>query len=563
VQFECQVLYHNYVALKRNSKEQWIKVNQQRPACSREKPLYHRDEWRWVTVVTALIVLLSFMLHIIGWLNSSGGWHFMGIVINVPDGHSYIAKMRQGYEGNWLFRLPYTPEDQRGALLYLLYITLGNVARVLGLPLELVFHIARAVSNALLVVATYALAARLSPSIPIRRLAVLFALFGSGFGWFLIAFDIFLPDLWLPEAFPFQSMLLNVHFPLALALALVVLNLFGFTTDRLPWYRGLLGVAVTGILTMIRSDLTIVILGTVGVAQVLRAWRDRRISWRSVGWIAAAGLVSVAYSLYTLYILATDPSLESWIAQNLQLTPPLVHFGLGYGFITVLAVAGLIVAVSRRDDGDLLLLAWLGILLVAIYLPFDSQRRFSMGMGLALGLLAVRGWEALTHRLSLRRVSMWGWLVGAMAALTNLVLVGSLCQKVLAHDPQYFLTSGEWAAMNWMEKSLPKDAVVLASPDTGIFIPAWAGQRVVYGHPCETIRADERRQQVTAFWSGEMSPEEQVQFLVENRVSFAFLGPRERALGGFLPIEWGELIFESQDTQVYKLNGAAFDAEQR
>jgi len=471
--------------------------------------------------------------------------------------------MRQGYEGNWLFRLPFTPEDQRGVPLYLPYTVLGHAARVSGLPLALVFHVVRAVSNALLVVATYALAARLSASVPIRRLAVLFALFGSGFGWFPIAFGIFTPDLWLPEAFPFQAMLLNVHFPLALALALVVLNLLGLSTDGLPWCRGVVAVGATGILVTLRSDLTVVILMTVGVTYALRAWRDRRIAWRMMGWMAAAGMVSIPYILYTLYILTADPTLESWIAQNLQLTPSLTQFGLGYGFIAILAVVGLVVAARRRDDGDLLLLAWLGVLLVAIYLPFNSQRRFSMGMGLMLGLLAAVGWEALTRRLSVHRASVWGWLVGAMATLTNLVLVGGLCQKVLSHDPQYFLTSGEWAARNWMEESLPKDVVVLASPDTGIFIPAWAGQRVVYGHPCETIRADERREQVVAFWSGEMSPNEQSRFLATNHVSYLFLGPRERALGGFLPVEWSDLIFKSQDTRVYKLDSAALDVEQR
>jgi hypothetical protein len=528
----------------------------------RRKSLYRRDEWYWLAVATILVVLLSFALHIVGWLNPSDGRYFTGIIINVPDGHSYIAKMRQGYEGNWLFRLPFTPENQRGALLYLPYITLGHVARVLGLPLALVFHVMRAVSNALLVVATYALAAHLSASVSIRRLAVLFALFGSGFGWFLVAFDIFPPDLWLPEAFPFQAMLLNVHFPLALALAAVVLNLLGLSTDGLPWYRGGIAVGAITLLAALRSDLTVVILGVVGVTQALRAWRDRRISWRGVAWTAVACAVSVPYIMYTLHTLTTDPSFENWIAQNLQLTPSPVLLGLGYGFITILAIIGLAVATRCREDGDLLLLAWLGVLLLAIYLPFSSQRRFSMGMGLPLGLLATRGWEALTRRLPVRRVNVWGWLVGAMAAITNLVLVGSLCQKVLALDPQYFLTGGEWTAMKWMAENQPKDVVVLASPDTGIFIPAWAGQRVVYGHPCETFHADERRDQVIRFWRGEMSPDETGQFLTTNHVSYVFFGPRERALNGSLPVGWGDLVFESQDTRVYKLNSAALDTAQ-
>lgn len=538
----------------------WTKVDEQQLEHLGTEPLYRRGEWHWLTGAAILVVLLSFMVHIIGWLNSSGGWHFTGIIINVPDGHSYIAKMHQGYDGNWLFRLPFTPEDQRGALLYFPYIMLGHIARVSGLSLALTFHIARAVSNALLIVATYALAARLNKSILIRRLAVLFALFGSGFGWFLVAFGIFPPDLWLPEAFPFQAMLLNVHFPLALALALVVLNLLGSHMDRLSWHRGALAVGVTAILTIVRPELTVLTLATTGLTQVLGAWRNRRIPWRTLGWTAAAGTVSSPYILYTLYILIADPIFKGWNAQNVQLTPPFVQFGLGYGLIAVLAIVGVSAALCRRHEDDLLLLVWLGTMLIAVYLPLQTQRRFSMGMGVVLGLLAAKGWEVLTRRLPVHRVSVWGWLIGAMAALTNFVLVGNLCQRVLAHDPQYFLTDGEWTAMEWMAENIPEDAVVLASPDTSIFIPAWAGQRVVYGHPCETIRADERRAQVMAFWTGEMSPDEKNRFLTSNHVSYVLLGPREEVLGGLLAMEWGNLVFESQDTRVYKLNSAALDA---
>jgi hypothetical protein len=536
--------------------EKMNQVKSQRSDASSLQSLYRRDEWRWVAVATGVIVLLSFWPHILGWLNS-GDLHFTSILKNVPDGQSYIAKMRQGYEGSWLFRLPFTPEDQPGALIYLPYLALGHAARALHLPLGVTFHIARAASSVLLVVATYALAARLSASVAIRRLAVLFVLFGSGLGWLLIAFKIYLPDLWLPEAFPFQTMLLNAHFPLALALALVVLNLLGFSLDDMPWHKGLLAVAVTGVLVILRSDLTLVILGTVGATQALRAGRHRHIPWPGIGWLVVASAVGALYILYTLYTISADPSFAAWIAQNVQWTPPLLQLGLGYGLITILAIAGLAVAVRRRDDGDWLLVVWLAVLLVAVYLPFKDQRRFSMGLGLVLGLLAARGWEDLTRRWPAHRVSWWGWLVGAMAALTNLVLWVTLCGQVLARDPQYFLSRGEWAAMTWMEASLPKDAVVLASPDSGIFIPAWAGQRVVYGHPVETIRADERRDQVTAFWKGEMSPSELPHFLAENRVSYVFWGPRERAIGNALPPEGSELVFEAQDTRVYKLSHAA------
>ena len=53
---------------------------------------------------------------------------FGGAVYNVEDVHSYLADMRQGWRGEWLFHNPYTPEDHPGSLIYLHYLLLGKVA---------------------------------------------------------------------------------------------------------------------------------------------------------------------------------------------------------------------------------------------------------------------------------------------------------------------------------------------------------------------------------------------------------------------------------------------------
>ena len=51
--------------------------------------------------------------------------------------------MRQGYAGSWLFRLPYSVEEQEGIVFFTLYLALGHLARLTGLSLVFVFHAAR------------------------------------------------------------------------------------------------------------------------------------------------------------------------------------------------------------------------------------------------------------------------------------------------------------------------------------------------------------------------------------------------------------------------------------
>jgi hypothetical protein len=117
--------------------------------------------------------------------------------------------------------------------------------------------------------------------------------------------------------------------------------------------------------------------------------------------------------------------------------------------------------------------------------------------------------------------------------------------------------------MTWLRENVGHENVVLCAPRTGMFVPAWAGQRVVYGHPFETVNAERREALVEAYWSGEMSAAEQNTFLQENRVEYLFVGPRERGLGAEGQGdggaeeqrsggagEQGELVFEAGDVRV-------------
>jgi hypothetical protein len=59
---------------------------------------------------------------------------FGGFFLNPIDGNTYLAKMRQGWDGAWQFRLPYTAEPGEGSYLFIFYLFLGHAARWLGIP---------------------------------------------------------------------------------------------------------------------------------------------------------------------------------------------------------------------------------------------------------------------------------------------------------------------------------------------------------------------------------------------------------------------------------------------
>ena len=168
-----------------------------------------RSEFRWVLIASLAVILLASLPTLYAWTLADADHVFSGFVYNAEDGNSYIAKMRLGARGEWLFRLVYTPEEHQGALVYTFYLLLGKLAAGLGLSLVFVYHLARALLGLGLLLTVYVFVARFSAEVTVRRVAWLLVAIGSGLGWLLTLLGAthWLGDLpldgWVPEAYAF------------------------------------------------------------------------------------------------------------------------------------------------------------------------------------------------------------------------------------------------------------------------------------------------------------------------------------------------------------------------
>ena len=104
-------------------------------------------EWRWVFIASGLLILLALLPYLLAYEIAPPGERFMGILVNPFDGQSYLAKMRQGASGSWLFNLTFTPEEHTPVFLYTFHIFLGHLSRWLALPVEPVYHTTRLIGS--------------------------------------------------------------------------------------------------------------------------------------------------------------------------------------------------------------------------------------------------------------------------------------------------------------------------------------------------------------------------------------------------------------------------------
>lgn len=500
-------------------------------------------EWRWVIVMSFLLVLLAFAPLMWVAVRGTGDWQFMGVLHNYRDGATYLSKMALGENGDWLMHFLHTPDTHGGALIQTLYIGLGHVARLSGVPSVVLFHVARMGAALMMYITLYQLGASIWARVRSRRLFFGIASIGAGFGWLFgsLTRTVEFPDfVLLPEAFPFYSSLVNVHFSLTIAFLALLAGLFitvfrpGADEDTTVLYGWPVAVLLTVLLAMLYPQALVPISGAVVVSAGVMAWREKRVPAYILRWVLAVIVPAVPFALYYAAVVTYNPAFAEWNRQNVTKAPPLWMMVVGFGLPLLLGIPAVIRAVRRFErDGDRLMLLWGVAILVMTYFPTNVQRRFAVGLMIPIAYFATRALEDVW----LPRIS-YRWRRWVYVALFPVIAISSLLTlfipiiPVIAGQPQaavgIFLQRDYVAAFSWINQRTTVNDVVVASPLVGAWIPAWAGTRTVYGHPYETLQAAEREAEIEAWYSGAADCER----LIERYdVDFILYGTEEAKLG--------------------------------
>ena len=521
-----------------------------------------RTEWRWLALCSGALILLTGLPYLVGWLMETSEYTFSGFFVAVEDGNDYLAAMRQGAAGRWLFHNPYTPEPHTGLFIHVVYLALGKVAHVFGLSLPLTLHLARLVAIPFLLVAVYCFVAQITSWQAVRRISCFLVAVGGGLGWLWVlmggefAPGVMPTDLWVPDASAFLTMLTFPHLVLAQALILW-LAVFGLRLLRHPNWRDLLGAALSGLcLSLIHPYSLPVQMGLLALYWVWQRWHSGCPAWKSLLYLGIAGSISAPYLVYALVSFNTDFVLRTWQEQNRLLSPQPVFYLLGFGLLCPLALLGLFhsAPLHRWRDHPFPIL-WLFVIPVLLYIPSNLQRRFLDGYQVPLILLAVCGLAALLYRVQPRWRRRAVLIFKTISTFSNLLLLGGFILLVMGRPPFVFNARPVLAAMDWLAAHAEADAVVLAAYDTGNLLPARALVRSFVGHGPQSVDADTRREQVRAFFSGTMSTDARLALLRDHRVRYVFYGPSERALGNASPADLPgvQLIYDQDGVQIYEV----------
>lgn len=475
--------------------------------------------------------------YLLAWRLAPSGWSFSGFLLNPVDGFSYLAKMREGAQGAWLFRLPYAAQPGPGAFLFVYYLALGHMAQAIHLPPLMMYHIARMAGGALMFWMAYWFFEWALPDRNVRWAAFLLTLVGSGLGWLGMLFGADPSDLTIPESVPFLSAYANAHFGLAAAgLIGAVIAVSGWI--RRPGPRLALGMAcgvVMGIVLPFAVVSAAVVLTLWMAWETLRsargggwrlAWRETRGRWLTLAVCLAGG---VPWGVYDVWVTRTSAALAAWSRQNLTPSPPVGDYVLGFGLALILATVALLFARPAKSEGGRLMITWAVAGAILLYAPLGVQRRLSLGLYFPIAGLAAMGLRRLFPARS--SFGLAAACVIAFSIPSNLVVTAAGLTAVARHDPRLTIANGELNAYAWLDANLAPGELVLAGPQTGNRLPALTSARVLYGHPFETPDAERSLALVRALFGWRGTDAKAIDRLRELRVGLVFFGADERQIG--------------------------------
>lgn len=451
-----------------------------------------RSSSAFVLTVWLAVMGITSLPYVMALVNTPPGGQYVGLVDKVADGLTYFSKMRQGWEGKWLFENRYSYQAHQPVLLYTFFLALGHVARWSDLSLVAVYHFARILFSLLMLGVVFRFYREWLPQQKQRTLALVLFAFSSGLGWLLPGCELETwvrqqsVDLWMPEAVPFYAMMISPLFCFSLALMVFVLaTLLHLMRDRQSAHD-MWAIPAFVLLALVHPYDIIPLEVLLIAGLLLKLWHRKGTG--SLSFWMLLGLSPIPVILYEVYVFRTNPAMHGWMLQNRTPSSHIVWYLTAYAPLIVFALVAVLTRESRSLRNSPAFL-WLLLGIPIAYLPVAFQRRMIMGWTIPLaGFAAVGIWKVLDHILAdnpaRRRLAL---LVTCSAlSLTNLLLVWRVCAVPRNHPDMIYLTRSEATAMRRLDSLSNSDETVLTSPRLGLLVPALAGNRVLTGHWSET-----------------------------------------------------------------------------
>jgi len=545
-----------------------------------------KKEWRLIIWFIIVIILLTTLPYIYGYLQTPDNYTYTGLHSLTPgDTHVYFSWMEQVKQGHFISEDLYTSEPQARILLNSFWSVEGLIAKYTGLSNNLVLQLTRILLIPFFVILLYLVSAYFWIDKFWRKISFTFLSFASGTG---VAISIFLPgsvyskgwynwplDMWAPESNNLLTMFQSPHLILSTGLIILVLFLtfLAFEKNKIKYSitAGLLAL----VLLQFHPFHTPTLFGVMAIyflVQFLINIRQLKIKqnylFNIVKHAVIVVLISLPSVLYWLYLGAHDFTTQIRTYQNVCLTPSLWVTFVSYGFIIILAILAIYQFISKKqiNNKNLFLIVWLVVQFTLLYSPFPFQRRLMQGLQIPMIILAVFGLQFIYYYLK-QKLSANNFdfyinnkylaiilfiLLFTSSNLNNWIREIAVFAEIY---PQLYVHNDSIAGYNWFKDNTTLDSVILTDLYNGNLIPGRTGHKVYVGHGVETLFFESKFNEMVWFYLINDSDDKKYNFLKKNNINYIFYSSNEAGIGEFKPIEKNYLkqIFQQGEVEIYQV----------
>ncbi len=497
------------------------------------------------TFILAILIIGILMIpYIISYLRTPENYTFIGFdsspnvagSVSDADLFSYIAKMRQGYEGNILYQNRYTIEESSPTALFIFYTILGNLSRFFSVNLVLFYFIANYICDLILILGLGLFNSHFFKSKKWVLITIFMICFSTGYSFLYILFpglsinqfgnDIS-ADVIIPEFSTFTSIMDVCHFPFCISLMLFIFfiiiknsenNLYYFLLSVLTFCLGLVHPF---------DFVTVFSVSFVFLCIQLFIYKDVLYKKNILKFIFlfVIGFLPV---LYINYILNTNIILKlTFKDMNILTSLPITSYFMGYGTNFLLAALGILYIFRKKiilNKEIVFLLVWIITNFILLYSPFDFQRRFVMGLQIPIVILSMITLNTIFEKEQIIRKFIISFIVVITCFTSTFLILNERASKIF-----FFIDSDILSLYKWINNNNISNKNFFSYDYMGTFTPAFSSNRVFLGHWCETVNFKGRRELVNKFFN--IDSQKQIKFLKDINIDYLIYGPDEKKLG--------------------------------
>ncbi len=498
-----------------------------------------------------LFIFFQTFPYLYGYMIAKDGQIFSGYLLYWNDVSTYIAKMKQGYEGQWLFKLDYAINPGTGVFIYPVYLVLGHIARIFHINLISFYHISRLIFATLMFFSIYRFTKHVFlEKSPITQLIIFFiSLAGNGFSWIGIYFSDSLASTL--EAFP--SSIANVTPHYALTLTLLFYLLTPNKTNSLT-FKNYLIYAILSIILAFVSPFSIVILifvlaGILSYKLILKqeikeSFRVLLIIGNSSGWII----------LYQYYKIITHPVLKIWNQQNIIGDITFSNFLFSffpYSILLFFSIFQLIKNLRQIPINKIVIYIWTISIPLFLIIPIDFNTRFLIGGFVPLSMTGLDFvFNTIKKEENQKKLKIFLFYSASLLLIAEISLWTLIIQKYSTYkNISFFIPQDVYQTYQWIDKNLPENSYILTEDRIGNYLPRFTSSIPSLGHWCETPNNAQQRQLTTDYFAGTLTTQD----LLQNNIDYIFYGPNETQLGITFDTTHLTIVYQNATVTLYQL----------